>query len=235
MRRQIVEVLAGHLAADGVGVGPVQFAQETGQRRAHILARQVHHGNVGHGVKRHGVVQKRAQFLLQRGSVAHVLKRPSHRLPRHVQVLDDSLLVLFQKLTVDDGSSGNGLTARVGEGAVPFHRQVDGNVQWVDQDFRQRNERLGQNSHAVFLLLHHVEHLKRAGLELQVERALKAVFRQQRLDGVFRRAALAVAVHGAAAQVVKRGDGGVVGHDVQHAQVVHADNLVAIFQLGVVV
>ena len=234
-RRQVIKVLTGHLAADRIGIRQIQLVQKARQRRAHILARQVHHGNVGHGVKRHGVVQERAQLLLQRGGVAHVLKRPAHGLARHVQVLHNGLLMLFQELFVHNGCGGDGLTARVGEGAVPLNRQVDGNIQRVDQDLRQRNERLRQNGHAPVLLLHHVEHLKRAGFELQVERALETIFRQQRLNGVLRRAALAVAVYGAAAQVVERGNGSVVGHDVQHAQVVHADDLVAVFQLGVVV
>ena len=180
--------------------------QKARQRRAHLLARQVHHGDVGHGVKRHGIVEERAQLLLQRGGVAHVRKRPAHRLAGHVQILHHSLLVLLQKLAVDDGSGGDGLAARVGERAVPLHRQVDGDVQRVDQDFRQGNERLRKNGHAPVLLLHHVEHLKRAGLELQVERAVQPVFRQQRLDGVLRRTALAVAVDGAPSQVVERAD-----------------------------
>ena len=209
--------------------------QKARQRRAHILARQVHHGNVGHGIKRHRVVQERAQLLLQRGGVAHVLKRPRYRLTRHVQVLDDGLLMLFQELLVHDGCGSDGLAACVGEGAVPLNRQVDGNIQRVDQDFCQRHERLRQNGHAPVLLLHHVQHLKRAGFELQVERTLETIFRQQRLNGVLWRATLAVAVYGAAAQVVERGHRFVVGHNIQHAQIIHADNLVLVFQLGVVV
>ena len=172
---------------------------------------------------------------MQRGGVAHVLKRPRHRLTRHVQVLDDGLLVLLQKLLVHNGCGGDGLAACVGECAVPLNRQVDGNIQRVDQDLRQRHERLRQNRHAPILLLHHVEHLKRAGFELQVERALETIFRQQRLNGVLRCATLAVAVYGAAAQVVERGHRFVVGHNIQHAQIIHADNLVLVFQLGVVV
>ncbi len=143
--------------------------------------------------------------------------------------------MLFGELLVHDGCGGDGLAACVGEGLVPLHRDVHGDVERVHQDLRQRNERLRQNGHAIFLLLHHVEHLKRARLEFQVEGALKAVFLQQRLDGVFRRAALAVAVHGATAQVVEGGKRRVVGHDVEHAKVVDADDLVVVLQLLVVV
>ncbi len=143
--------------------------------------------------------------------------------------------MFLAELLVHDGGGGHGLATCVGEGLIPLNRHVDGNVKRVHQNLRQRNERLRKDGHAVFLLLHHVQHLKRAGLEFQVEGALQAVLLQQRLDGVFRGAALAVAVHRATLQVLELRDGGVVGHDVQHAKVVDADDLVLVFQFGVVV
>ena len=160
----------------------------------------------------------------------------AHRLAGHVQVLDDGLL---------DAPPGTGwltmvvvVTAWLPVSAkARSHSTVRsmGMYSGLTGIFARDTNGCGKDGHAPVLLLHHVEHLERAGLELQVERAVETTFRQQRLDGVLRRAALAVAVDGTPTQVVERADRGVVRHDVQHAEVVHADDLVAVLQLGVVV
>jgi len=133
--------------------------------------------------------------------------------------------VLLAEGLAHDGDGRDGLGTRGEIQLIPYLRNVDGDIQIIDEGLRHLDKRLRQQRHAVRLLLHEVQHLERGGAEGEVHLPNEMILLEHVLKRVLRRAALADGIDGAPGEILYGLDGRIGRHDVEQTEVADADDL----------